>query len=105
MNRPPFPKRQESRPRTTRLPVLRIRSTGLGHSDGAGSSVSSMRKSPLGSSATPAVGVARDKWSRRFADQCREDLLIGVLPDAVAAGQQQAASSYLDASVKVDVRP
>jgi len=39
------------------LPLLRIRSTGLGQSDGAGFSVSSIRKSPFGSSGTPIVAV------------------------------------------------
>src|SRR5689334_19484932 len=38
-------------------PVFRINSTGLAHVDGTESSTSSMRKSPLGSSGTPARGV------------------------------------------------
>ena len=44
-----------------------------------------------------------DERSRGFTDQSREDALICVLADAVAAGQEQAAPSDLDMAGGVDL--
>jgi hypothetical protein len=79
------------------LPLLRIRSTGLGQSVGEGFNVSSMRKSPFGSSGTPV------KRPRGFTEQRGEDALVGILADGIAVGQEQAAPSDLDTTVGVDV--
>ena len=46
-----------------------------------------------------------DERRRSLTNQGREDTLIGVRPDAVAAGQEQAAPSHLDAAGGVDVGP
>src|SRR6185369_3223881 len=44
-----------------------------------------------------------DERSGGFADERSEDALIGVLADAVAAGEEQAASAHRDPAVDVDV--
>jgi hypothetical protein len=52
-----------------------------------------------------AIGaVMLDERSGGFTNQSGEDALIGVLPDAVAAGQEQTAPSHLDMSDAVNVR-
>src|SRR6185436_574852 len=47
-------------------------------------------------------GVVLDERSGGLADQCGEHALIGVLADAVAAGEEQAAPPDRDAAVDVD---
>ena len=44
-----------------------------------------------------------DKGSGGLTYQCGEDALVRVLPDAVAAGQEQTAPSHLDTAVSVDI--
>src|SRR5207248_1278725 len=53
---------------------------------------------------TNSGGAALDKGSCGFTDQCREDALVGVLTDAIAAAQEQAATSDPETAVSVDVR-
>src|SRR3954462_9937914 len=47
-------------------------------------------------------GAALDEGGRRFTDEGGGDTLIGVLSDAVAAGQEQTAATDADPAVDVD---
>jgi hypothetical protein len=68
-----------------RLPALRISSTGLGHSSGAGARVVDPEISVRFQRHTSGRCVELDKWSRSFTDQSGEHALTGILPDAVSA--------------------
>ena len=48
-------------------------------------------------------GAALDERRDGLTQQRREDALVGVLPDGIAAGQEQAAPPDLDAAIGVDV--
>jgi hypothetical protein len=85
----------------TPLPLLRISSTGLAHSSGAGSSVVVDDEIAIRGE-RDARGVVLRERLRGFTDQRREDTGIGVRPDAVAAGEQQPVPLDEDVSVGLD---
>ena len=72
-------------------PVFRIRSTGLGQSVGTGSQRIVDTKIAVRFERNAIGSVVLDERSGGFTNQRGEDALIGVLPDAVAAGQEQTA--------------
>ena len=93
-------------PAANQVPAaLRMRRTGLAQSDGTGFRMSSIRKSPSASSATPATfASALDERSCCLANQRGENALVGVLADAVPAREQQPVAPHFDAPVEIDNR-
>src|SRR5205809_377336 len=88
------------------LGVTRIRSTGLPHSaGGAGTSTSSIRKSPLGRQRdTRNVRTELGEGRRGFTNQRCEHAGVAVRANGIASAQQQASAVDADAPVDLHVR-